>query len=441
MIGRERERDVVRRAVARAGTGGASFLLVAGEPGIGKTTLLRELSDLATNAGLTVGHGRGEPEGAVPLRPWTSALGTIANQHSVPVPDGGPSRFAVFERFGAELSARASEGPVALVVDDLQWADLSALRLFAHLLDRPPLPGVLVAAGLRTTAPLADDAAEVVSGLLAHPSMEVVEMSAFGEREIAAFADERLARRPSDDEIAVLARRSGGNPFFLGELLRWIPTDGSSLDLDAALPLAVRESVRRRLVVENTVAQEVVKAAAVAGSVASLDLLAKIDGVDRIEVGEALDSAERAGLLAVGSDGSVTFVHDLVREAVLSLLSTWSRIELHHAVGTALRGDAPSLELGGCGGSPVGGATARGRRDVGGREEAGGGRSDPRRGVRRSGRPPRRRARTDRIGGRHCGTGRAPVGTRPGSVGSRAGRGIHRRARRGRGVGETHRRQ
>ena len=199
--------------------------------------------------------------------------------------DGGPSRFAVFERFGAELSARAIEGPVALVVDDLQWADLSALRLFAHLLDRPPLPGVLVAAGLRTTAPLAGEAAEVVSGLLAHPSTEVVEMSPFGEREIVAFADERLARRPSADEVAVLARRSGGNPFFLGELMRWIPTDGSSLDPDAALPLAVRESVRRRLVVENTVTQDVVKAAAVAGSVASLDLLARIDGVDRIEVG------------------------------------------------------------------------------------------------------------------------------------------------------------
>ena len=176
--------------MARAGNGGSAFLLVVGEPGIGKTTLLRELSDLAANAGLAVGHGRGEPEGAAPLWPWTSALGTIDTQHSVPVLDGGPSRFAVFERFGADLSARASEGPVALVVDDLQWAELSALRLFAHLLDRPSLPGVLVAAGLRTTEPLADDAAEVVSGLLAHPSTEVVEMSAFGER-----GDRRVRRR------------------------------------------------------------------------------------------------------------------------------------------------------------------------------------------------------------------------------------------------------
>ena len=78
-----------------------------------------------------------------------------------------------------------------------------------------------MAAGLRTTAPLAGDAAEVVSGMLAYPSTEVVEMSAFGECEIAAFINERLARRPSDDEVALLVRRSGGIPFLLGELLRW----------------------------------------------------------------------------------------------------------------------------------------------------------------------------------------------------------------------------
>ena len=320
-------------------------MLVVGEPGIGKTTLLRELSDLAANAGLTVGYGRGEPEGAAPLWPWTSALGTIVTHDSGPALDGGVSRFAVFDRLRRPISEPAP--PRA------RWHWSSTIcsgptsrhcGFFAHLLDRPSLPGVLVAAGLRTTEPLADEAAEVVSGLLAHPSVEVVELSAFDEAEITAFADERLARRPSDDEVVLLARRSGGNPFFLGELLRWIPAADSPVELDAVLPLAVRESVRRRLVVEDGTTQTVVKAAAVAGSAATLKLLATVTGLDRVEVGRALDSADRAGMVAVEPSrrGSVTFVHDLVRQVVLSLLPTWSRIELHHAVGMALHDDVRS---------------------------------------------------------------------------------------------------
>ena len=117
-----------------------------------------------------------------------------------------------------------------------------------------------------------------------------------------------------------------------------------AVEFDAALPLAVRESVRRRLVVEELVTQRVLKAAAVAGPVASLDLLASVTDVDRAELAEALDSAVRAGLLVGQPDrcDSVSFVHDLVREAVLSMLPTWDRIELHHAIAMALVDDVRS---------------------------------------------------------------------------------------------------
>ena len=356
MIGRERERDLVRRAVARARNGGSAFVLATGEPGIGKTTLLRVLSDLAVAAGFAVVHARGEPDGAAPLWLWRSALRDVDVQRGLTptefssaiddrgagpasVLDGEAERFAVFERLTCELGKRTAKGPLALVADDLHWADLSALRFLRYVLHRPPLPGLLVAAGLRTTEPLAPIASGLISELLAHPSMDVVEMSTFGECEVAAFAGELLARPPSDDEVAVLAQRSGGNPFLLGELLRWMPPAGSAAELDAALPLAVRESVRRRLVVEDVVTQKMVNAAAVAGSAGSLELLANVSGFERAEVGRALDSAERAGLLIVDPDrsGAVSFVHDLVRQAVLSLLSTWNRVELHHAVGMALR--------------------------------------------------------------------------------------------------------
>src|SRR5262245_42240066 len=356
---------MLRSAVARVAEGGSAFVLVVGEPGIGKSTLLAALSDLGREAGLAVGFGRGLPEGAVPLWPWRSALQSVtaerghgAGELSFPLgelddPDagrlarlegGGAERFAIFERFAGHLTACAAHGPIALLLDDLQWAEVSLLRLLRHLVQRPALPGVLIAGALRTTERLPADGNELVSDLTAQPVTDVAEVSGVDEGEVAAFAEVASARRLSGAEIRVLAGRSGGNPFLLGELLRWVPSGTSALELDAVLPLAVRESVRRRLVVEEAVVQRVVKAAAVAWPAASPDLLARVLEVDRVELAEALDAAVRAGLLAGRSQGrgSVAFVHDLVREAVLSMLPTWDRIILHVAVGTALANDVRS---------------------------------------------------------------------------------------------------
>jgi hypothetical protein len=359
LIGREFQREVLRLAMARVVDGSAASLLVVGEPGIGKSTLLRALAGFAQESGVAVGFGRGQPEGAVPLWPWRSAFASIGiegavNARAFGVLDddaGAPrtaleggltDRFAIFEHFADQLIDRATCGPLALLLDDLQWAELSTLQLFGHLVDHPLQSGVLIAGALRTTEPMAADATEVVSRLLADPKTEVLEVPKFDAAEVAAFAEQASSRHLTDADLGLLARRSGGNPFLLGELLRWAPSGGSTAELDAALPLAVRESVRRRIVVEGPVTQLAVKATAVVGSDVPLDLLGRITDVDRVELSSALDAAVRSGFLVQHADRSVGFVHDLVREAVHSLLPTWDRMQLHHAVGIALRENARS---------------------------------------------------------------------------------------------------
>jgi predicted ATPase len=204
LIGRERECEVLRGAVVRVVEGGSAFVLVVGEPGIGKSTLLATLADLARESGLAVGFGRGQSAGAAPPWPWRSALESVAAERgqsagklSRPLDDarverhaqlesGGTERFAIFEQFAEHLSVFAAQGPIALLLDDLQRAEVSALRLLSHLIHRPSLPGVLIAGALRTTEPLPPDADELVSEVLAHPITEVLEVSGFDEREIAA---------------------------------------------------------------------------------------------------------------------------------------------------------------------------------------------------------------------------------------------------------------
>ena len=211
LIGRERECDVLRGAVVRVVEGGSAFVLVVGEPGIGKSTLLTALSDLARESGLAVGFGRGQSDGAVPLWPWRSAVASLAAerravdgrvQRSAGRPSCRTRCAAPGRRIGTVRDLRADclafehvrgPGPIALLLDDLQWAEVSALRLLCHLVHRPSLPGVLVAGALRTTEPLAPDVDELVAEVLAHPATDVVEVSGFDVCEVTAFAEVSVA--------------------------------------------------------------------------------------------------------------------------------------------------------------------------------------------------------------------------------------------------------
>ncbi len=340
LVGRRAEVELLgdRRAAALAGSG--QVVLVAGEPGIGKTRLAQELGAAAV-------WGRAvQDDGSPPYWPFRQVLRSLAAHHPAgrltsdlaliaPELGAGPTRpitsaeerFRVFEAVTEYLVTAASDGLV-IVLDDVHWADPPTLRLLVHLARSIRSSKLLVLAAYRDT-----EAQEAMSETLASLSREDtvtrIRLRGLTESEVATQLAS-LTGAPVDDVVAAkVTRQSHGNPFFVAELGRLIH------DTDE-LPDAVRDAVRTRL--KALPDHEVLRAGSL---LASLDpgVLAEVLGRPLAEVLSALDEAAQAGLV----DGK-RFVHDLVREAARLDLPTALRLDLHRriAVHFEQRGDSGS---------------------------------------------------------------------------------------------------
>ncbi|MEV4316849.1 AAA family ATPase [Actinocrispum sp. NPDC049592] len=339
LVGRRAEVELLgdRRAAAFAGSG--QVVLVAGEPGIGKTRLAQEL-------GATAVWGRAvQDDGSPPYWPFRQVLRTLATRHPAgqltsdlaliaPEVGAGPTRpitsaeerFRVFEAVTEYLVTAAEADGLLIVLDDVHWADPPTLHLLVHLARSIRSSKLLILAAYRDT-----EAHEAMSETLASLSREDtvtrIRLRGLTEAEVATQLAGLTGAPVADDVAAKVTRQSHGNPFFVAELGRLIHgTD--------ELPDAVRDAVRARLKALSD--HEVLRAGSL---LASLDpgVLAEVLQRPLAEVLSALDEAAQAGLV----DGR-RFVHDLVREAARLDLPTALRLDLHRriAVHFGQRGDS-----------------------------------------------------------------------------------------------------
>ncbi len=277
---------------------------------------------------------------------WSRSSG-CASRGLVPALEGSPegSRFRLFDAIAAFLRAAATDRTLLLLLDDLQWADPSSLRLLEFLAREMAQARVLLVATLRE--------AEVVDG---HPLCETLEaLSRVGrfERielrglepgEIASLVERLCGSRVSEERIAAIAARSDGNPFFVRQLaLEVLDSRGEA----AFVPPLLESVLRGRLHRLPSPALEVLEAAAVAGAHFEAAVVSQATGRSREEVAEALDGAVRAGLVVPDPQHlGWRFAHALVHEAVSAGVAEGRARELHHRIAGAIeshhRGDLDS---------------------------------------------------------------------------------------------------
>ena len=341
MVGREADLGRLRGLFGASAS--PSVALIAGEAGIGKTRLVQELVASAP-PGTLVLAGQADP-GTVgrPMELFLDALGKtdVSGSPDCAAVVKDPSLSAEERvRAAVDLVRSLSEGGPALVVfEDLHWADAESLSTFELLAepDRGPLVlvGTYRADGLSRRHP----AGELLPRLDRRHLVTHVSLSRLSPAEVNEFLAAVLEQDPPYRAVDALHTRTGGNPFFLEELVAGAG-DLAIEDLESVpLPWTVAEAVRRQVDGLDPEVRAVVSAASVLGRRVAFDLLASVTDLDEDALIAHLRTAVDAGLVVEADADVFSFHHDLAREAIESGLLGRERRRLHEAALEAMRAE------------------------------------------------------------------------------------------------------
>ncbi|MER6671775.1 BTAD domain-containing putative transcriptional regulator [Streptomyces sp. NPDC000983] len=345
-VGREGALRHLATVAAEAAVGQGRVVTVSGEPGIGKTRLLRRFAELAPECTVLWGACPGHVA-TPPLWPWRQVLATAAGHDTgrrLPGPvaevldgetglpaEGADADTATLRRFEAivhYLTSASQVTPLVIVLDHLHQADPHSLRLLAHLAESVSASRLLVAASYRS-----DEAGALTgtSAALARAEMTRVALTGLGVAETRALASAMLHREVSRASAEELWYRTGGNPFYLRQLIKVFDSvERSGRARTASVPAPVREVVLGRVEKLGPTALELLSVAAIAGGTFAIDVVAEAASV---EIGEALrvvDAIVAAGL--IGEDqqrlGWYSFTHALTAEVLYQTMGRLRRVHL-----------------------------------------------------------------------------------------------------------------
>jgi class 3 adenylate cyclase len=384
-VGREEERAVIERSRSQARAAVPQVVLVAGEPGIGKSRLASLSAYGAHGEGFAVLWGACSEELAVPYEPWISvcsqlvehAPADVLERHvqrhrgelarvardlprrlpQAPEPESSDpetERFLLFSAVVGALVELAASVPVCVVLDDLHWADAQSVALLKHVASSGQSCALQVIVAFRDSD-LGNDhpLSAVLADLRRVEGVERIELQGLGATEVSEVMAAAAGHELDADALALageIASETDGNPFFVGEVLRSLVESGRLL-FDAAtgrwtvdrsappgLPESVRDVIGRRVGRLGDDARELLTMAAVIGRSFELALLAQLTGMPEGALLDRLEAAVTASLLDESAEqlGRFRFVHALINQTLYEGLGATRRSTMHHRVAVAL---------------------------------------------------------------------------------------------------------
>ncbi|HEX5164139.1 MAG TPA: BREX system ATP-binding domain-containing protein [Thermomicrobiales bacterium] len=362
IVGREREIGALRDQLRDVLDGHGRLVLISGEAGIGKTTLVANLADVAVAHGCLVLWGHAYDLSVTPpYGPWLELLRRYpAATNGLPllpavVEDGRSlatvgSQESLFATVATFFRAVANQTPLVLVLDDLHWADQASLDFLRYLARQISHDRILLLATYRSDEihrhhPLFD-----LLPLLVRESgaerLEVHRLDAAGHRALVANRY-TLPQVDTDRLVQYLELHAEGNPLFALELLRTLEDEGNLRQTDAGwslgdaaqvrVPPLLRQVIDRRLARLGDNARSLLQVAAIIGQEVPLDLWQQIVEASDDALIDAIEQGQVTNLLdEVAGGASYRFQHALLREALYEGVVSLRRRSWHRKVAEAL---------------------------------------------------------------------------------------------------------
>jgi class 3 adenylate cyclase len=386
LVGREEELGVLLDALKRVSTGaGTEVVLVAGEPGAGKSTLASEVARQAHEAGAVVLLGRCDEDVAAPYGPLRDALGhyvayasdAVLAMHvaehggelapvlpvlrqrvaGLPPPstsDPDSERYLLFAAAAGLLDLASDERPVVVLVEDLHWADAPSLQLLRYLVVNARSTRLLVLGTYRDAdLSIGEPLTEMVAALRRVPGASFVTLQGLGYDAVVAFMESAAGHELEGDGLTLaeaVFHETDGNPFFVSEVLRHLSETGAIVQDGAGrwavvrptgevvLPESVRQVIGARVARVGSTATRVLSLASVIGCDFGIDVLAEAAGMGEDEVLDVLERARAAALVreVVAAPGRYSFSHALVQHTLYEDIGPTRRARAHRQVAEAL---------------------------------------------------------------------------------------------------------
>ena len=373
-VGRDSVMERLKAHLGRARNGAGSLVLLAGEPGIGKTRTARELGQIALAAGFRVLQGRGtEAEGAPAFWLWIQILraaissfrpeilleaadrGASDIARLVPempliaggIPSDGEStqaRFRLFESVGDLLVGIGAREPLLLILDDLQWMDADSLLLLHFLAPRLQDAAIVLVGTYRNIDVRRQHALTGTLAALAREyHCERLELPGLERDAVESLMASVAGVQAPASIVDAVKRMTDGNPFFVRELTRMLVHEGrleepQLMNQSLTMPQGVRDVIGRRLDLLSESCNEMLRAAAALSRDFGVPLLERVCGLPAERLLPLIEEALSAQILVESSlaTGQYSFTHVLQRQTLYLEISASQRLRLHREIGLAL---------------------------------------------------------------------------------------------------------
>ncbi len=373
-VGRADAMDTLHRELNAACDGKGTLVMIAGEPGIGKTSCAEEFSRIAEDQGALVLWGRCyEQPGAPAYWPWLQILREFAAANSddelrvllagsadaiaTLVPDigarigvapmamtdsdHGDQRFHLFDAIIRVIARTTANVPLVLVLDDLHWADASSLALLEYLSKELRRLRCVIVCAYRDVEVTRKSPLLATLGELSRASrVERLRLAGLSIDETGELTTALSGTRIPQSIVASIHQQTDGNPLFVREVARVLAEERSRATGDVIaieVPDGIREAIGRRLDRLSDRCNGLLAIASAIGRDFDLKIVAATAESSLDSCIAELEDASRAGIIRrEGAGTAYRFAHAVIRETLYEEMATLERLQLHRRIAVSL---------------------------------------------------------------------------------------------------------